>query len=297
VMGENGKSGERWMNLGAYSAVSPTYLRTMAIPIVQGRDFSEGDRGNGDGVVILDEDAARRLFPDHPNPVGRMVKLAGPENRTAPWLRVIGVALTLGRAPNAPERDPNIYVVYGRDTATTERAIVIATEQEALDMPLRVRRELGRIVGSGSRVRVERYIADHEERTRWTSFLAALYCALSLFSLVLCAVGLYGVLAYTVSLRTREFAIRIALGARQRNVARAVVHDAAVMALAGVGLGAFMALAATRPIMDTLYAGSFLEVKALLAAEIVLLAVAAAAALEPVRRGMRSDPARIIQAT
>ena len=112
---------------------------------------------------------------------------------------------------------------------------------------------------------------------------------------MLCAVGWYGVLAYTVSLRHREFAIRIALGARQRNVARAVVHDAAVMALAGVGIGAFMALAATRPVMDTLYAGSFLEAKALLAAECVLLAVAAAAALEPVRRGVRADPARIIQ--
>ena len=298
VMGENGRSGERWMNLRAYNAVSPSYLRTMAIPIVQGRDFSDGDRGNGDGVVIVDQDAARRLFPDHANPVGRMIKLGGPQDRTAPWLRVIGVALAPGREPNTPERDPSIYVVYGRDTATTARTIVIATEKEAIDMPLVVRRELQRIVGTGSFLQVDRYLAGHESRTRWTTFLAALYCALSGFSLVLCAVGLYGVLAYTVSLRTREFAIRIALGARQRNVARAVVHDAAVMALAGVGIGAFMALAATRPVMDTLYAGgTFLEAKALLAAEVVLLLVAFVAALEPVRRGVRADPARIIQST
>jgi predicted lysophospholipase L1 biosynthesis ABC-type transport system permease subunit len=164
-------------------------------------------------------------------------------------------------------------------------------------MPLLFRRELQPVLGPRSFLRVDRYIAGHEQRTRWTTFLAALYCALGAFSLVLCAVGLYGVLAYTVSLRHREFAIRIALGARQRNVARAVVHDAAVMALAGVGIGAFLALVATRPVMDALYPTTFAEAKALLAAEVVLLLVAAMAALEPVRRGVRADPARIIQAT
>lgn len=81
VFAEQGKSGDHWMNLRDYSAVSPAYLSTLGIPIVDGRDFQPGDRGSETGVVIVDDSAARRLWPDLPSPVGRMIKLGTRESK------------------------------------------------------------------------------------------------------------------------------------------------------------------------------------------------------------------------
>jgi ABC-type antimicrobial peptide transport system permease subunit len=128
--------------------------------------------------------------------------------------------------------------------------------------------------------------------------MASLFGAFAAFGLVLCAVGLYGVLAYTVTRRLREFAVRVALGARRRDVMRLVLHDAAVTALAGVGIGAFFALRFTWPIVDGLGATniSYAPVLALVASELVLLGVAFVAALGPVRRAAQADPLEIIRA-
>jgi ABC-type antimicrobial peptide transport system permease subunit len=140
---------------------------------------------------------------------------------------------------------------------------------------------------------------DHYENTRdATAFMASLFGAFAGFGLVLCAVGLYGVLAYTVTRRMREFAVRVALGARRRDVIRLVVHDAAVTALAGVGIGAFIALWFTRPIIDGLDVVSvpYAPVIALVASESLLFVVSFVASLGPVRRAAQADPLEIIRA-
>jgi ABC-type antimicrobial peptide transport system permease subunit len=129
----------------------------------------------------------------------------------------------------------------------------------------------------------------------YSLFMASLFGAFSIFGLVLCAVGLYGVLAYSVSRRLREFAVRIALGARRRDVARIVLYDAAVTALAGVGLGAFIALWQTAGAIDVMLSMRFAHVLALAGAEVVLLLVALAACLGPVRRATRADPVEILR--
>ena len=285
------------MNLRQYAVVSPGYLRTVGIPVIDGRDFAEGDR-SGAGVAIVDADAARRLWPSMASPVGRMLKL-GSEDSRGEWVRVVGVTPSVGPGPRretdaAP--DPNVHVVFPRDTVES-RDIVIATRKEDAGLPLRIRRALQQAVPTAGFVHVERWLAGHEDKVRFQTFLAMLYCAFSAFALVLCAAGLYGALAYSVSLRLREFSIRASLGATRRHLLPNVVHDAAVTALAGIGVGAFVALVATRYVMDALYPIAFAEVKALAIAEAILLLVAAAAALRPVLRAVRANPAEALQAT
>ena len=99
-------------------------------------------------------------------------------------------------------------------------------------------------------VRVRRWLEGYDGKRQGSAFLASMFTAFGVFGLVLCAVGLYGVVAYTVSRRLRELATRIALGAQSRDIVRAVLHDCAVTVLAGIGIGAFLALGVTRPFAD-----------------------------------------------
>ena len=145
-------------------------------------------------------------------------------------------------------------------------------------------------------VDVHPWLDHYEDRRAQSTFAASLFGAFAAFGLVLCAVGLYGVLAYAVSRRLREFAVRIALGARRRDVARLVVHDAAVTALAGVAIGAFVALYVTRALMEEVGAIDYAHATALIFAEAILFAVAFLAALGSVRRAAKADPIEILRA-
>ena len=162
-------------------------------------------------------------------------------------------------------------------------------------LELAVRREIQAMAPAIGVPHVRPWLEGYESLRSFNAFMASLFGAFSIFGLVLCAVGLYGVLAYAVSRRLREFAVRIALGAQRRDVARIVVHDAAVTALAGVGLGAFLALWQTVGVVDLMLQIRFAHVLALAGAEAVLLLVALVACLGPVRRATRADPVEILR--
>src|SRR5204862_1308114 len=111
IYGEEGKAGDRWMNSNGYAVVSPDYFRTMGISIVQGRDFAAGDAVARAPAVIVDEQAAQRLWPDVRDPVGRMIKL-GRKESAGPWLRVIGVAQAIEYLPRKDTYLPAEPIVY-----------------------------------------------------------------------------------------------------------------------------------------------------------------------------------------
>ena len=304
IFAEEGKSGNHWINSQGFFVVSPEYLRTFRIPIVSGRDFERGDRGGpAQGVVIVDERAAARLWPDIQNPVGRMVKLGNKESRR-PWLRVIGIAQNVDNAPRIDQDlppEPRVYVVLAHDRTRARDLLVqgdgIGGDRGRAALALSVRHELESFAPGMPLPRVQPWLAGFEGALTMVGFMASLFGAFGLFGLALCAVGLYGVLAYTVSRRLREFAVRVALGARRRDVARIVVHDAAVTALAGVGIGAFVALRVTRAIADAMSGLPYATVVALVAAELVLFAAATVAALGPVRQAASANPVEILRAS
>ncbi len=302
IFSEEGKSGNRWINSNGYSVVSPGYLRTVGIPIVDGRDFEAGDATGKLGVVVVDENAARRLWPDLPSPVGRMIKL-GNEESNEPWLRVVGVARSIEFEPRRDidlPPDPSIYVVLTADSTPTRQLIVRTTARANTPAQTAFAVALRRQIQSASPwlygARVEPWLAAFDDRRSTTVFLTTAFGAFGAFGLVLCAVGMYGVLAYAVSRRMREFAVRIAIGARKTDMVRIVLHDTAVTALAGIGLGAFIALAATHGLTDSMFTVHYELAIALVAAELLLLAVAVLACLGPVRQAARADPVEILRA-
>jgi predicted permease len=302
VLAEEGKAGDRWMNANQYDVVSADYFRTMGISVLRGRDFSVGDARGTLPIAIVDESAARRLWPDIDDPVGRMLKL-GRKESNAPWIRVVGVVQAIEYAPRGDidlPPEPVVYVLVPNDSSRGRQLIVrgdgVNADQGRAELSLAVQRVIEERIPGGIAVRPW---LDHYENTRdATAFMASLFGAFAGFGLVLCAVGLYGVLAYTVTRRMREFAVRVALGARRRDVIRLVVHDAAVTALAGVGIGAFIALWFTRPIIDGLDVVSvpYAPVVALVASESLLFVVSFVASLGPVRRAAQADPLEIIRA-
>jgi putative ABC transport system permease protein len=302
VIGEEGKSGDKWMNLSGYSVVSPSFLQTLGIPILRGRDFAPGDATGPAPVAIVDADAAARLWPDVPDPVGRMLKLGAAPSR-APWVRVVGVTPAVEYEPRLdPDLPPEpiVYVVLPNDPMMNRQLVVRATSESGARgrqrLAVLVRRDLQVVMPTAGAITVTSWLQDYEGRRQEQAFMASLFGAFAAFGLALCAVGLYGVLAYTVSRREREFAVRIALGARRRDVARLVVHDAAVTALAGVGLGAFVALFVTRTVSDSVGTIPYADVTALVAAEAALFLVALAASLGPVRRAAAANPVEILRA-
>ena len=144
---------------------------------------------------------------------------------------------------------------------------------------------------------VHRWLEEYDHTRQTSAFLASLFTAFGAFGLVLCAVGMYGVLAYTVRRRVRELATRIALGAQSRDVVRVVLHDVAVTVLAGIGVGAFVALTVTRGLAWGMFNVRYELALALLGAEAILLGVAMLACLGPIRQAIRANPVDILRAS
>jgi ABC-type antimicrobial peptide transport system permease subunit len=194
-----------------------------------------------------------------------------------------------------------VYVLFAHDRTRARNLVVqgdgIGGDRGRAALALALRHELESYVPGMPLPNVSPWLAGFEGALTMVGFMASLFGAFGLFGLGLCAVGLYGVLAYTVSRRLREFAVRVALGARRRDVARIVVHDAAVTALAGVGIGAFIALSVTRAIAAAMSGLPYATVLALVMAELVLFAAATLAALGPVRQAASANPVEILRAS
>jgi putative ABC transport system permease protein len=279
-----------------YTLVTPSYLRVMGLPVLEGRDFEDGDLAGG-GAAILNAAAAARLYP-HGHAVDHMLKLGAP-SVDAPWVRIVGVCRTMveGR-PGSDAFAPHVYVVRRPDPAKRLANFYVRTARQDPHVTAAIEARL-KSLGSDVGYRVTPYLAWWEAELQARSFVARLFVVMGAFALLLAAVGVYGVLAYAVNRRLREFAVRLAVGADRKDMLRLVLHDGLVMTLAGIAVGAFVAFAAT-PLL-----GFFLEdqkvqptdVLTLIAVEAVLLAVATAATLAPAIRAMRADPIAILRAT
>jgi predicted permease len=269
--------------------IGPDYFRAVAIPILEGRAFTEDDIERSRRVIIVNETMARRYWPGR-SALGQQIYASGFDH---PPHEVVGVARDHKVRSIGEEPRPYLHfpVEPGRDVAVVVRTAVPA--EAALPALRAAVRKLEPDVVFTEDVRGADVAATTVAPTR---IGATLLGAFGILALLLAAVGLYGVIAYSVSLRTREMGVRIALGAGRGDVLRLVLRQGVRLALLGVGAGALLAVLVGRVLAALLYGVSPLDPLAYALAATILLLVAAAANLVPALGAARVDPMRALRA-
>ncbi len=273
-----------------YSVITPDYFRCLQIPVLKGRSFAWSDAPGALPVVMLSRGLAEKYWPGE-DPVGKRLKLGGP-GENAPWLTVIGVAgdvrqFNLTTAPRPALYFPAAQYEEGRGML---RDWVVRTSVPPLTLAAAVRRVIWNLDPMLPVTRVQ--TMDEIRSTalaepRFDLLLLGLFAALAL---VLATLGLYGVTAYSVAQRTREIAVRMALGAKPRDVLRAILGQGASLAAWGCGLGLLAALALTRLMSSLLFNISPVDPLTLVSVPLLLTAVSLTACYLPARRATKVDP-------
>lgn len=282
-------------------AIGPEFFRTTKTPIVRGRAFDQSDREGAPLVVIVDQTAADLYWPGK-DPVGRELRFLGEGADSGKLATVVGVAAPARMWIAALARETAVPYVYRPITQTwsDERRIIAVftrldgTAQRSLG-PVRaaLRSVSGRAVDTGDVVAMESEIADQLRQHRLDAIALTSFAIVGLF---LAAMGIYGLVAFTVVQRTREVGIRMALGADQSNIRRLLTRGGLKPALAGVAVGAYGAYLFTRLLGALLVGTSARDPGAFVISALVMLAVAFIASLIPARRATRIDPALALRA-
>ncbi|MGH9864483.1 MAG: FtsX-like permease family protein, partial [Candidatus Acidiferrales bacterium] len=265
----------------------PGFFRTENISLLQGRAFTWHDDGRAPSIAIVSENFAERVFP-HENALGQHIDIA-----TEPkWqnLQIVGIVSNAGLYDIRKPPQPTVYLPtlqYG-DYADDDELLVHTTIPSAAVVPSvrQVIDALGRHTALSVKPLTE--VVDRSIlQERVTALLSAFFGALAL---LLAAIGLYGLMAYNVTRRTRELGIRVALGAEPASILCMILRETLILTFAGVIIGVPCALAATRLISHMLFGVTPYDPVTLSAVAVALFAVAAAAGYIPARRAMRVDP-------
>jgi predicted permease len=268
-----------------YSHITPSYFETMGIPLRAGRDFGQLDRGGAKPVAIVNETLARRYWPAE-NPLGKRIHFWGPDS---PLAEVIGVVADSKYGSLTEEGAPFLYMPLLQGFRP-DLKLLLRTRGDAREL-LQALRERVRALDPTVALLGARTMEDQVGRAYFLPRNGALLLSgFGLLALLLAAVGLYGVISYAVSRRTREVGIRMALGARHADVLGLVVGEGFRLALIGVAVGLAAAFAVTRFLAGMLYGVSPTDPLTFVAVPVVLTVVAVVASYLPARRASRVDP-------
>jgi putative ABC transport system permease protein len=266
------------------TSVSPNYFATLRLPLVSGRDFGLADRGNAAAVVIVNERLASRLWPDK-NPIGSRLRI---DEASAEW-EVVGVVRdskysSLTEAPRsalylpvAQRRDSPLSLVVR--TAGTPTAVLSSLEQAAhsVDPDL--------ALFGGETLEQSQYRANNLRRAS-----GSLFGVLGFLTLALASIGVYGVVAHTVSRRTREIGIRMSLGARPADVMRMLAGESIRLSLTGVTIGVGISFLASRVLTAFLFGLTATDAMTFVVASVGLCTMCGVATYVPARHGARIPP-------
>ena len=262
--------------------VSPRWFQTLSVPLMQGRDFSDGDRADTPKVIIVNESFARRYWPNS-NPISKHVALG----RQAPS-EVVGVSADVKNNGIAAVAQPEIFIPYAQLPWSNMNLLVKAKQgMDASALVPMLRRQVWSIDAEQPMSTAQ----SGEELVRSSrgqmQFTTLLFASFAFTALVLSIVGIYALLAYTISRRQRELAIRMALGATSTRVLKLVLRQGLALTLAGLVIGLCGAAAATRMLASLLFEVTPRDFVSFLLAPIFFLAIAAVATYVPARRATR----------
>jgi predicted permease len=277
----------------------PDYFRTMGIPLLEGRDFTAGDTPDAPGVVMINERFAREQWPDG-NAIGARITLDDPrdaENQPK-WLSVVGIVEDVKQDSWMGAPSNEIYLPFHQDEVfyagtsphNSSMTLVIRTTSRPELLAAAVRARVGAIdpgIPVSRVVTMEQVVADVLWQPRFNLQLVGLFAALAL---VLAALGLYGVMAYSVMQRTQEIGLRLALGAQPRDVLKLVVGQGMRLALVGLAVGLLAAAAFTTLMSQLLFEVQSADPLTFIAVSAVMALVALLACWIPARRAARVDP-------
>ena len=277
-----------------YRMTGPDYFRTMGIPILSGRDFSNRDTSHSQPVVIISSAFSRRYWPGE-SPIGAHIKID--DNNQAPReVEIAGVVGDVRHAGLNVDPAPEAYVpisqIPGENVPllTNEMNWVIRTSAEPLELAGAIRREIQSVNGNvptSSTRSMDQFVSSSLAPSRFNVFLLGIF---GVAALVLASTGIYAVIAYSVAQRTRELGIRMALGAQPLDVLKLVIGSGLKVVLIGVALGLFGAFALTRLLANMLYGIGVTDPSTFVAMPLLLIGIAGAASYIPARRAVRADP-------
>ena len=273
----------------AYRTADPGYFSTMQIPLLRGRFFSEDERLERDKFVIINEELVKQNFPGE-DPIGRHLRV---EWRTPQGesYEIVGVVANTSYELGKPIRPMMWFpILSGIPGNSGDSVLVVRSEKDVTPLAMPIQRMIASLDAELPVKNVLTMDQIVSKSTANSDLSATLVLSFAGFSLLLAAIGLYGVLAYLVTQRTGEIGIRMALGAGREQVMRLVLVDGLRPALVGLAIGIVGSLAATRLISAVLYGTSPLDASVFLSVIATLLASATAACLVPAWRAARIDP-------
>ena len=293
------------MNLATAMTVHGNYFQTMRVPLLGGRFFTQDDKANTQLVAIINHKFAEHFFSGA-NPIGKRFRLGTPEMQT-PWLTIVGeVADVKESSPDAPSKEQWYEPVEQFEAAIG--ALASPTDINGTGGYIAVRasipsEQLGNLLRNTvhsidpqlplTQVQsMERTVSDSEAPRR---FNTALIASFAIAAVLLAALGIYSVIAFSAALRTQEMAIRMALGSQRSGVLRLIFTSAAKLALAGCGIGLGVAAIASRVMQSMLFEVSPFDLPVLAAAAGFLLVLALVASLLPARRAASIDPMKALR--
>jgi predicted permease len=265
--------------------ISPGYLSTMRIPLAAGRDFSDEDRKNP-RVVIVSEKTAKAVWPDE-NPLGRSMRH---------WGRVYTVVgVTADARINDLKRDVAVYYLPYWDFPPQSPVFLVRSSQAMQALGPELRQALWSVDPDISIPTVISLDSQLDESIATEKFQTVILSSFGGAALLLAVLGIYGVLAYSVSLRTQEFGIRIALGSSRARLVRQVLLDAAYPMAGGIAAGLLGAAIATRWVRSLLYETSAVDPWAIGLSVSILTVAALLASLFPARNAATTDPMHVLR--
>ncbi len=270
----------------SFRRVLPNYFQTMSIPLLEGRPFDERDRGGHSMVIIVNQEMARRYWPNG-DALGKRIKIGPPERE--PWLTIVAVAgdvknTGLDAEPKLATYEPHAQRPRGTMDILIRTSVSPMSLADAVRSEIRAADKDAPVYSVGTmEKRIQASVAPRR-------FNMALLTIFALMALVLAAIGVYGVMSYTVAERTREIGIRMALGAQSSDVLKMVVKQGLMLATAGIVSGLVASLFLTRLMTSLLFGVSATDPATFALISTLLIGMALLACAVPAHRATKIDP-------